>query len=337
MTTSPFIRKALPYLAIALALLLAVPIGMKILNVGRVWLWLAIVCHFLSALSFTAGFYLLTGETEERRRRDNVWYLYVSIICITMPFYGIFIAFIIYEIQRRKKTLPPPIVSDVIEIQDPSVFERMLSRSDQLEVLDRLDIEPFIDIFRRGQSALKKSAVKLLGTIQSKKAITTLNMALMDEDIEIRLFAAGVLGRIEDEYAIEIKNRSFKYDSMPGDREAGMEFADMCVSYAESGLLDRVAMSYYYEQAIRVLEQLPANEEVLYLKARCNLELRNYEEAGRDAKRCLDMKRDDPRFSQLLWDILFSEKDYSALVAGISEAHRRNVQGIDKGIAEFWS
>ena len=337
MKISPFMKKSLPYLAIILAFLLAIPMGMKIFDVGRVALWFAIICHLLSAFFFMAGFYVLTGETEEHKKRNNVWYLYVSIICLAMPFYGIFIALIVYEVQRRRKTLPPSIVSEVIEIQDPTVFDKMLSRSDQLEVLDRTDIEPFIDIFRRGQSALKKSAIRLLGTIHSRKAITTLNMGLMDDDIEVRLYAAGMLGKIEDEYAIDIKNKRHKYDSMPGDRDAGLELANICIAYAESGLLDQVAMSYYYEQAVGVLGQLSNDAEAIYLKARCNLELRNYDEAKDDAKRCLAMKKDDPRFNELLWDIQFSEKDYSTLVASISDAHRRNIEGIDKGIMEFWT
>jgi hypothetical protein len=337
MNISPSVKKILPYLAIITAFLLEIPMGMKIFGTGNIPRLLAIACHLLGAFSFTVGFYLLTGETEEYRRRNNVWYLYVSVICLTMPFYGVFIALLVYEIQRRRKTLPPPIVSDEIEIQDPTVFQKMLSRSDQLEVLDRTDIEPFIDIFRRGQSSLKKSAIRLLGTIHSKKAITTLNMALMDEDIEVRLYAAGMLGKIEDEYAIDIKNKGHKYDAAHGDKEMGLELARSCVAYAESGLLDQVAMSYYYERAVEVLGQLPQDCEVLYLKTRCNLQLRNHDEARRDAKKCLEMEPDDPRFNEILWDIEFSDKDFASLVASISQAQKRNIQGIDEEMMEFWT
>jgi tetratricopeptide (TPR) repeat protein len=213
----------------------------------------------------------------------------------------------------------------------------MLSRSTQLEVLDRLDIEPFIDIFRRGKADLKKSAVKLLGNIRSQQAVETLSMALMDEDIEIRLFAAGVLGGMEDEYAVAIKNKKNRYEAAPGDKAAGLEFAKLCISYAESRLLDQVAMSYYYSEALRVLEELPEDADILYLKAYCQQALGNHTDARRLAERCLETNRDDPGYNQLLWNIFFSERDYDALINAISDARKRGVSGLDEEVISFWS
>jgi tetratricopeptide (TPR) repeat protein len=324
------------YIAIIAAIALTIPVGIKIFSPHLISFTIALLCHLLSSILCTAGFYFLTGRKELREKRGNIWWVYVFILCITAPLYGIVISLAIFTGQKLKKQLPPPILSDDITVQEPEVFYRMENRSRQLEILDRLDIEPFVDIFRRGQADLKKSAVKLLGNMKSKQSLKTLMLALMDPDIEIRLFAASILGKIEDEYAIEIKKKTTSYDSDPSNEDLAIDLVDYYISYATSGLLDLIAKTYYYQESLKILDKLPDSETVLYMKAISYFALEDYKAAKKNIKKCLKLNGTELKYIELYWNILFSDREFAEMSSSIIKAKKQNIQGISKEFSDFW-
>ena len=330
-------KKILPFTAIAIAFICAVPVGLKIFSIYNISFWLAIFFHLLSASFFSVGFFFLTDRHKKRERRDNVWWIFVLITCFALPVYGIISALTIYSAQVWKGRRPPPVVSDEITVQDPEVFSKPITRARQLEILDRLDIEPFIDIFRRGQSDLKKSAVKLLSTMRSIKAIKTLRMALMDDDIEIRLFAAGVLGKIEDEFATEIKTKQTKFSLKPKDKKLALDLVNFYINYAESGLLDNIAKNYYYKETLKILNDLPKATDASYLKAKIYYILNNYDEAKKHIDYCIKEDGTKPDYHELLWSILFDSKDFGELSINIYKAKKAKIVGLNTEISEFWT
>lgn len=330
-------KKALSYFAILLAVLLTLPVLMKIFGYGNMSLTDVAVAHIVSAFLFSIGFLFLTDKHKAREKRDNIWPAFVLVFCCMIPVYGIIIALVVYLAQRHMVKRPPPVVSDDIKVQDPEVFKKPMNKAAQLEILDRLDIEPFVDIFRRGNSSLKKSAVKLLGTLRSKKAVRTLKLALMDKDIEIRLFAAGVLGRIEDEFTTEIKTQSTKYERKKGDRKIGVALVNRYIDYADSGLLDSIARDYYFKEALKVLADLPEDEETLYLKALSSFSLKDIGNAKIDIMKCLKDDPNNTKYNDLLVKIEYEGKNYSGLAEEFGKIVKDGVTGIDKEMLSYWT
>ena len=162
-------------------------------------------------------------------------------------------------------------------------------------------------------------------------------MALMDDDIEIRLFAAGILSRIEDEYAIDIKNKALEYNKHRGSEKLGFELVDIYLSYAEIGLLDTIARTYYYNEAIKVLDELPEGLSILRNRAHIYFELGNFTEAEKNAKAYLKEKSDDTQIIQLLWEVQFSQAEYSDLEKSISNAKKNELKGLRTDVVNYWT
>lgn len=329
-------KKIFSYIAILLGILFTIPVGIIIFSEGIVSLNIAIMCHILSALLLSFGFFVLTGKHKLRERQSNIWWTYALVVTFLLPLFGALNVLIVYLSQSLKATRPPPILEDQIDVPNAEVFAKTRKMSRQLEILDRLDIEPFVDIFRRGQTDLKKSAVKLLGAMKTKKSIKTLMLALLDDDIEIRLCAAGILSKIEDEFAIDIKDSSTHYEEKRGDTSLGLKLVNTYLEYAEIGLLDKIAGDYYYREMIKVLNDLPEKDNILYLKALACFALDKNREAKELIDQCLVIDKNNGLYNELNWKILFAEKAFTELHKDIMIAKKTNMQGVNSAVLEFW-
>lgn len=165
-----------------------------------------------------------------------------------------------------------------------------------------------------------------------------MRIALLDEDIEVRLFAAGILGRLEDEFAIKIKDKVFKHDLNPNDKFLGFDLAQFYVTYAESGLLDDISKYYYYNEALRILSTLSQDVKYTYLKAHIYYEIGDYEKAKNDIKECLDTDGDNPAYQQLIMETLFALKDYDAFVSMLKKVDLSKIEDFKKyEVVNFWA
>ncbi|MFH1830229.1 MAG: hypothetical protein ABH871_05585 [Pseudomonadota bacterium] len=328
-------KRFIPHLILILAAIFTIPVALKLFDIVNMPLLIAIIFHILSVITCAYGFYRLTIRPNERPE-CNVWWIFALVVCAVMPFYGYPFVIIMYIIHRIKGHHPPPIISDEITVPGPEVFGKLLTRVHQLEVLDRLDIEPFVDIFRRGQTELKKSAVKFLGSIRSQAALLTLNRALMDNDIEVRLFAAGVLGLIEDDYAKGIDVRKKQYETKPNDVKLAMALAELYLSYAESGLLDRIARDYYYHEIIALLSFMSESAESNFMLSKCYFALEEYDKAKEHTERCLAYDKTNSEYIELLCRILFFQGEYAALEQRMNEVHKAGISLPHVDVANFW-
>lgn len=330
-------KRLTAYISIFTALACLYPVAVTLFEIRSVPFVIAIAGHIFSTILFTLGIFLLTSKKSRREKRANVWWLYVLTLSAVLPLYGIAVSLFIFIAQKIVERRPPPIVSDEVTVADPEVFEHAPTRLRQLEVLERLDIEPFVDIFKSGATELKKSAVKLLGNIRSRKAINALMIALMDEDVEVSLFAAGVLGMIEDEFAKEMKAKATKYKLHPGDKALGLQLASFYLSYAESGLLDSVAQVYYFGETLRLLNELGNDADIVFLKAKTNFLLGQMDIALELAKKCLAHDPENSTYYALLLETLFAKRDFTEMEARIEAAAKYPLEGDAKNIATFWA
>ena len=331
-------RTTLGYILIIAAFVLCIPASAMVFGARAFAREPFIISHISSALVFGIGFYLVTPRSTGLVKKRNLWMAYAFFMALMLPVYGMISSLLIFIMQKVRGQRPPSVVEDEITVQDTSVFSRMSLRSKPIEVLQKLDIEPFIDIFIRGRSEKKKSAIRLLQKVRSKKTIDTLLIALNDDDIEVRLFAAGVIGSIEDEFDKEIKERQLKYRSMPGNTEAALELINFYIDFAESGLPDQIIKEHYYSEAHHILQGLPKKEtEVLYLQAKTDLALGEYEEALQHINECLKMDDMNGRYHELHMEVLFEKKDYGSLAGAIANVKARNVQGISNEVMNYWT
>lgn len=330
-------RNFIAYILILFSIILMIPVALKLFELLRLPLVVAIFFHVISAVVCGLGFWLAERSSEMRSERGALWSLYSFSFSIAMPVFGIIAAVAIFAGQRWHGKRPPPITADEITVQAPTVFAPDGIRSRQLEILDLLDVEPLIDIFRTGETDLKIGAVKLLGKIRTKRSINTLMQALLDKDIEVRLFAAGILGSIEDEYAQGIDKRASALSSDPGNAELGIILANYYLSYADSGLLDEIAAKFYYHTALETLNNLPENDEVNFVKTKAHMSLEKYSDALAYITRCIEQNPKNSKYEVLYWRVLYQIKDYATLQARIADAEKREIQDVNAEVVKYWT
>jgi tetratricopeptide (TPR) repeat protein len=322
---------------ILLALACTLPIGIKIFYPHQLTLIQALAFHAASALLFANGLYLLTRHSKTKVKKANLWWSFGLTACIILPLYGIYIVLIIFVLQKILNKKPPPIEEDVITVQDIAVFGKAKKRSRQLELLDRLDIEPFMDIFRKGQSKMKKSAIELLGNLRSHQAIHILKQALMDSDIEVRLFAAGVLGRFDDEYAKSIKKISARLNTNPQDSKTAHELVDVYQKYAQSGLLEARSQAYYYQESLKVLDSLPEDFETNSLKSHILFHLGELDKSHDTLNKCLKEDENNPQCNKQHLEILFAKREYKKMVSVLQGLKNKKALDLSEEVIQFWS
>ncbi len=330
-------KRALSYLALALGLLCAVPVGEVLFGLISPAFWMLIAAHVLTAIFGAAGFYLLTSEKKKMIRAGNVWWVFASAMCIAIPFWGIITAVVIYAIQGIAKKKPPPIVSEEIAVPGAAVFKKPLSKIRELEILERIDIEPFLDIFRIGRPELKKSAIKLLGSIRSKAAIKALGKALLDKDIEVRLFASGVINMIDDDFAEKIEEKKKICEEKPENVAAAVELAKLYLTYADSGLLDNIQSRYYYHWVIKLLAELPVSAETCYPMARAFNEIEEYNKAQECIDICLLANPFNALYNEMHCRNLFAKRQYTALYPVVKKMNDHGIEPVNKEPVAFWT
>ncbi|MFH1873887.1 MAG: HEAT repeat domain-containing protein [Pseudomonadota bacterium] len=332
-----FISRFYAYIAIPLAFLCLIPFFFILVDQESYHLFKFFFYHILSSVLFASGMYFLTKKFIVLSQKNNLWWIYALISCLAMPIAGLVSVFTIYIFQRLQKTRPPPIITDEISVQEAAVFGRKKLRLKQLEILDRLDIEPFIDIFQRGHSELKKSAVMILSNIRTYKAVQTLKVALLDEDIEVRLFAAGILGKIEDEFAIAIKGKTSLFEENPHDQMLAQDLAKLYVAYAESGLLDEIGKKYYYTEALAMLDKTVTDIKINFLKSKILLSIDNLDAAQKEIEKCLSVEPHNSVYNEQLWEVLFAKKDFAELSSRTQKRFKEGSGDFEREVVSFWT
>lgn len=329
-------RNFISYILILIAVVLTIPVALKLFGIWPIPLIVAIVFHLISAVVCGLGFYLAERSSKIRSERGTLWSLYAFTFTIAMPVFGIISAITIFLGQRWRSKRPPPIAADEITVQAPHVFAPDDIRSRQLEILDLLDIEPLIDIFRTGETDLKIGAVKLLGQMKTRRSIVTLMQALLDKDIEVRLFAAGIIGSMEDEYAQGIDKRAAALLADPGNAEIGVSLANYYLAYADSGLLDDIASKFYYNAALDVLNKLPVDDKVNFVKAQAHMSLDEHKDALICITHSIEQNPRSGEYEMMYWRILYHMRDYALLRERIADAESREVRNTNLDVAEYW-
>lgn len=326
----------LSFILIAIAVACSVPVGMALFGSNRLSVPTAIGLHAACAVFAAVGFYLQSPRTGPRRRRGNIGWLSAAVGSAVAPFYGIWSVIIVAVVYRRMDRHLTAIDDGEITVPGEEVFSTPLIKSKQLEILERLDIEPFTDIFRRGESAFKKSAIHFLSAVPSRESVDMLNMALMDDDIEVRLYAAGVIGVMDDYYQKEIDRCRARCEANPGSAELAIDLADIYRSYAESGLADETTSGSSHREAIRVLSTLPMDADMRYRLASSLFALGRYEEAKEQIDSCVEKNQSVASYRLLRSRVLFALRQYDSVAEEVKRMRSQNLLPADDPLAQYW-
>lgn len=325
------------FVFITLAIASGIPVAMTILGLGDISISVAIVLHFFSVVFVGVGFFLLMPKKGDRGEKGNIWWVYAVASSAVAPVYGVCSTVAIYILQRIMKKGPSPIVGEDITVPSEEVFAKPPLRAKQLEILERLDIEPFAEIFRRGKSALKKSAIHFLSTTPSRESVEMLYRALEDEDIEVRLYASGIIGIIDDSFTKEINIRISRFRANSGDVVLGIDLADIYRAYAESGLADEVSRNHYYREAVNILMQLPEDKDVYYHLANALFSMKNSEDALHYIEKCLVLDQTNFQARILRCRILFSLGQYIEVAKTMSVMKDDGLAKPEDPLTIFWT
>lgn len=299
-------------------------------------LWILLTVHVLTAICTAAGIAALASPWRARRTSGTLWWVFAAALCISMPLYGFAAACAIFFTWKLSERQPPPIVSDEITVPTAEVFTRPMTRRKELEILERIDVEPFVDIFEKGRPELKKNAIKFLSTVRSREAIRALQYALRDEDIEVRLYAAGVLNIIDDAFTAKIEERRRVFQHHPTDAPARFELTRTFLEYTDSGLLDSISSAYYYREILSLLAETD-DDESCHLKAKAAYKLGDFPEARRMIGRSIALAPDRPDHHELLCSILFAQRDDESLQHEITSLRERGIELPTSELMPFWT
>lgn len=329
--------RLIPYLLVLTAILADIPVFYKIFVDESFPMAIAVVCHLLCALLSSAGIYYSLARAGRKKKRGNVWLVYFFCVTLLLPVFGLAIAMISYGWQKIISKRPPPVFTDSITVQDPIMFQKRRLRSKDLELLERTDIQPFIDILKKNETGLKRSVIRILGSLRSRQTVRNLLTALQDPDIEIRLYAAGILSKLEDSFTMEVKERSTLLSSDPTNEKLKYDLSEVYRSYAESGLLEATSQNFYYNECIKTL--LSINESPLrnYRIAGAYYKMAELDKALVFVNSAIDSDHSNTKYELLKLEIIFAMKDYKGLKAEITEDAKDKLRKINSEMAEFWA
>ncbi len=204
-------------------------------------------------------------------------------------------------------------------------------------LLEELDIEPFVDILKRGDIELKKGVISKLADIANPISIKLLKLALSNIDAEVRLMASKALSGLEEEMLDDILTTQIAAERDHKNVTAQNELGHMLYRYANVGLLDQATQKFYFEKSIHAyLSSLQVNskqEDILMLVGEILLFVQNYSKAEEIFRRVLELKPGDPDAQLNLCNALLGIRDFKRLSQECSDLEAVSTE---KELYQYW-
>lgn len=189
------------------------------------------------------------------------------------------------------------------DFEDYSTIKKTLLEEDEVHKegagFKSLEVEPYMEVFNGDDLAKKVNAIEKLTEISDRKSIEILKKCLDRDDYEVRYFANGALGKIEQDMMTKIELASDNISRHPTDHIA---YNMRAVAYLDAyllGILDKTLEEHFLECALMdYLTSLSLNQEQSYLYVKITqiyLKLERYEDLVSVAKMALaaDIKEED--------------------------------------------
>lgn len=202
-------------------------------------------------------------------------------------------------------------------------------------------LEPMVDILNaQTDHEQKRIAVLGLYEMHTQESIELLRETLANPSLEVRIYAAEVLEKIEEN--MEKKIKLLEYEIAEGDtgEHACIELARTYFDYAYYNLSDEARIASNIEKAMTHACAAVQNgfDEGLIVSGRCCMLLRRYQEAESYFNEYLSKHPDNPRAALYRAEIHFLRRDFDKLGKECSAIlSNSNVPYRLKSSVEMWA
>jgi hypothetical protein len=212
------------------------------------WSWpAAAVCHIgAAAMLLALGFSRQESVTRDRYRAR----LY-GLLVLFLPLMGL-VGSLILQLACERWIRARGLVEDFQEETAHRVIEpvRLDIQKDLTTYFDEeLAVQPVMDILAGHDDDLKRGAIDTLRRIGTPEAVTVLKKCLADTSTEVRHNAHTALTRLDETFVGAIRAAKQRLDTgVPGAADR-LRYAETCLDYAKSGLLDDDTRRHYLQMA----------------------------------------------------------------------------------------
>ena len=172
------------------------------------------------------------------------------------------------------------IATEYLRHIDPEEYRQLFASADTDFKPNPDRLEPLADILHSGAGiAQKRVAIEALAQMECPESVAILREALRMDSVEVRFFAASVLGRLEDNLAGRLREvHKDKHSHDPGNMQEG---AQACFDNAFYGIAEGTRRQNSLALALEKVEKILAQQQ---LPAAVSLKGRILMECGQHAQ-----------------------------------------------------
>jgi hypothetical protein len=212
------------------------------------WAWVvAIACHLAAAGALLAwGFGGRETATKDRYRAR----IY-GLLVLFLPVMGL-VGSLILQLTCERWIRAHGRVEDFQEETAHRVIEprRIDLQKDLTTYFDEeLSVQPVMDILAGFDDDLKRGAIDTLRRIGTPEAVAVLKKCLADKSTEVRHNAHTALTRLDEAFVQAVKTAKKQMAAGASKAAGRRRYAETCLDYAKSGLLDADTRRHYLEMA----------------------------------------------------------------------------------------
>lgn len=271
--------------------------------------------------------------------KNDIYRFYIMLLVCFFPVLGIIIALLL---NKFRKVIYAP-VSEYIE-EDPEINvddilenykDKDVYNEEEKIVQEEIDFEPFVDIISGNDNYKKLRVISKLIKIPDIKNITLIKQALLDNDREVKLYAAAAMMKMDDILHDNIKRAKKNLEN-----DCNVEYlnalAKEYIKYIKSGILDESLLKYYKDLVCELSNQIynfsPDNKDNILMHIQNLIDVEAYKDViliFKHAER-LGIKNDEIIF--LKAHVYFKLKKYNE-VKNILKEYKK-LDSNDKDIQE---
>jgi len=304
----------------------------------------SICLHFFAITLLGLGLYLYE-RLQSRKDRLRAVRLYCFFLIIFFPVLGLFFSGIVYFLvrfsQRNFKTHLEEIDDEIgRESGDREVTGRS-SINIQKKFHQEVSFESFVDIMADAHVTVKAKAIEKLSQRLNQDSIKLLKKAVRDPIADIRLYASGVLLRIENQFNKKIQ-KAVLTSRTQGSAKSFSHLAGLYWDYATIGILDHVLSKYYLGlsiEAYRMALKLDGEQSRTVVQyTRCLIELKEFDKARIAVEGALKKWPENADIIFLRGEIDFKSARFKRIPTHFRSIHEPDgLSEEQKQILEFWT
>jgi|GEM_PF-4774581 len=235
-------------------------------------LWYLII-HFASSF-----FLFLAIKTDVAQRERDDFFSLLALPCgIFIPYFGIPLIISLYCACYVFLPSGPSAIHDYQDyLCHDTKFPVKIEVTDPLaRTLDKLSVEPVVDVLMTDDKELTRACVELLIKIGDRNAVSVIKKLMNEGNIETQILGSWGLEQIETRFLNKRREIRKKLKKAPV-KETVLEFVQAQHKFIQSGLLDSTISAVFAQECQTWLDELlfwtPDDSEILALKA-CTFKL----------------------------------------------------------------